>query len=598
MRGFFDALEAALPDGPPASVLEVGRGRGRGDGPWSASGTPTPRRRRRPARPRPGGRLAARGLTAPVRRHRPPAVPGRRVRPRARRSRCSSTCPTPRGASPSSTGVCRGDLVVSVPREPVWRVANLARGKYLSRAREHAGHIQHWSRRRFAGLVASQLRRGHRPRARSPGRWSAPARGRPGRPAPAMTTVVDGTAVRAAPRPAATATAPPAEPPHVADPGRGSPATTRCWSWPPSPSASRCASRSASPTTPRPPTRPPTSARACRSWRATASSGTASPSCTSRRSCPFLLGPGERGVRRSPHRARSCSRVVSSTALVLPLALLARRIGGPDRGRRSRPGSPRSAPACRRAWSTGARAPRPSTCCSWPTAVWCVVSAADATGEPRAVRIGGAGLLVGLAYLTRPEGLFFALPLGLAVWSSGASRGAGAVRGRPRTRSSRWPSVRRPARCCASCRTPPTCTTTPARSSSAPRRRTPRSRPGTRSPRPTATSATACCGRSTRPVCTSPTPSARRCPSLAADDPGGYAAIVGTNVRRAGRGDRGPRVGPDAVLGAAARARCGCWPASAPGGPGARGPPASCWPAPRCRWPPRSPSSCSPATWW
>ena len=45
-------------------------------------------------------------------------------------------------------------LVLSVPREPVWRVANVARGKYLSDLGNTPGHINHWSSRSFAGLVS------------------------------------------------------------------------------------------------------------------------------------------------------------------------------------------------------------------------------------------------------------------------------------------------------------------------------------------------------------------------------------------------------------------------------------------------------------
>lgn len=58
------------------------------------------------------------------------------------------------------------------------------------------------------------------------------------------------------------------------------------------------------------------------------------------------------------------------------------------------------------------------------SALWLAVSAADHRGRPRAVRAGAAGLLVGLAYLTRPEGRFVAVPLGVAVVVL-ALRGAG-----------------------------------------------------------------------------------------------------------------------------------------------------------------------------
>ena len=53
--------------------------------------------------------------------------------------------------------VSRGRLVLSVPREPIWRVANMARGKYLADLGNTPGHVQHWSRRTFVELVGSQL---------------------------------------------------------------------------------------------------------------------------------------------------------------------------------------------------------------------------------------------------------------------------------------------------------------------------------------------------------------------------------------------------------------------------------------------------------
>jgi SAM-dependent methyltransferase len=53
--------------------------------------------------------------------------------------------------------VSRGRLVLSVPREPIWRVANMARGKYLADLGNTPGHVQHWSRRSFVELVGSQL---------------------------------------------------------------------------------------------------------------------------------------------------------------------------------------------------------------------------------------------------------------------------------------------------------------------------------------------------------------------------------------------------------------------------------------------------------
>jgi ubiquinone/menaquinone biosynthesis C-methylase UbiE len=49
--------------------------------------------------------------------------------------------------------VATRDVVLSVPDEPLWRVANMARGKYLGAFGNTPGHIQHWSTRAFVRLV-------------------------------------------------------------------------------------------------------------------------------------------------------------------------------------------------------------------------------------------------------------------------------------------------------------------------------------------------------------------------------------------------------------------------------------------------------------
>ncbi len=45
-------------------------------------------------------------------------------------------------------------LIVSVPREPIWCVLNLARGKYVKSLGNTPGHIQHWSKGGFIMLVS------------------------------------------------------------------------------------------------------------------------------------------------------------------------------------------------------------------------------------------------------------------------------------------------------------------------------------------------------------------------------------------------------------------------------------------------------------
>lgn len=44
-------------------------------------------------------------------------------------------------------------LIVSVPREPLWRLLNVARGKYWSELGNTPGHLQRWSQSRFMALL-------------------------------------------------------------------------------------------------------------------------------------------------------------------------------------------------------------------------------------------------------------------------------------------------------------------------------------------------------------------------------------------------------------------------------------------------------------
>jgi SAM-dependent methyltransferase len=60
-------------------------------------------------------------------------------------------------------------LLVSVPREPLWRGLNLARGAYLRALGNTPGHLNHWSRRSFARLLG---RHGEIVELRSPLPWT------------------------------------------------------------------------------------------------------------------------------------------------------------------------------------------------------------------------------------------------------------------------------------------------------------------------------------------------------------------------------------------------------------------------------------------
>jgi 2-polyprenyl-3-methyl-5-hydroxy-6-metoxy-1,4-benzoquinol methylase len=60
-------------------------------------------------------------------------------------------------------------LLVSVPREPLWRMLNMARGAYWPALGNTPGHLNHWSRRSFVGLLS---RHGEVTRVRSPFPWT------------------------------------------------------------------------------------------------------------------------------------------------------------------------------------------------------------------------------------------------------------------------------------------------------------------------------------------------------------------------------------------------------------------------------------------
>lgn len=138
---------------------------------------------------------------------------------------------------------------------------------------------------------------------------------------------------------------------------------------------------------------------------------------------PLMLGLAGR-VFPDPHTGTVWLTILAGTALVLPAALLARRIAGTLAGITT-------------AW-VAALAPGLSTMLTHRgagseaeyallvlSAVWLGVTAGDHQGWRQRLRVAGGGLLVGLAYLTRPEGLFFALPIGVALVVAATRREVG-----------------------------------------------------------------------------------------------------------------------------------------------------------------------------
>jgi len=75
----------------------------------------------------------------------------------------------PSGAVRELLRVARKAVILTVPHEPWWRLANMMRGKYLSDFGNTPGHVQHWTRTGFVRLLALQ---GNAPRVRGVGLWT------------------------------------------------------------------------------------------------------------------------------------------------------------------------------------------------------------------------------------------------------------------------------------------------------------------------------------------------------------------------------------------------------------------------------------------
>jgi 2-polyprenyl-3-methyl-5-hydroxy-6-metoxy-1,4-benzoquinol methylase len=77
--------------------------------------------------------------------------------------------PEPRQTLAEMTRVAARHLLVSVPREPLWRGLNMARGAYLRELGNTPGHVNHWSAGAFTRLLADY---GEVIEARSPFPWT------------------------------------------------------------------------------------------------------------------------------------------------------------------------------------------------------------------------------------------------------------------------------------------------------------------------------------------------------------------------------------------------------------------------------------------
>ena len=77
--------------------------------------------------------------------------------------------PDPEHTVAEMARVAKRWLLVSVPREPLWRALNMARGAYWKDLGNTPGHVNHWSKRSFVALLS---RHGDVVQARSPFPWT------------------------------------------------------------------------------------------------------------------------------------------------------------------------------------------------------------------------------------------------------------------------------------------------------------------------------------------------------------------------------------------------------------------------------------------
>jgi 2-polyprenyl-3-methyl-5-hydroxy-6-metoxy-1,4-benzoquinol methylase len=60
----------------------------------------------------------------------------------------------PERALKNLLSITKNNLILSVPREPIWSMLNILRGKYLLSFGNTPGHINHWSKYNFIKLIS------------------------------------------------------------------------------------------------------------------------------------------------------------------------------------------------------------------------------------------------------------------------------------------------------------------------------------------------------------------------------------------------------------------------------------------------------------
>ena len=171
MAGFERAVDELIGLAAPQSILDVGCGEGVLTGRWAQRLAPTPvvgldladtvLAQHWQARERPNLRFAAgRAEQLPFADGEFDLVAAIETLEHLRE---------PDRALAEMARVARRRLLISVPREPIWRVLNVTRGAYLSRLGNTPGHLHHFSR---GGLLRLLARHGELMAVRTPLPWS------------------------------------------------------------------------------------------------------------------------------------------------------------------------------------------------------------------------------------------------------------------------------------------------------------------------------------------------------------------------------------------------------------------------------------------
>jgi 2-polyprenyl-3-methyl-5-hydroxy-6-metoxy-1,4-benzoquinol methylase len=172
MAGFQGTLDELFGRADPRSLIDVGCGEGVLAQQFA--------RRMGPERRVVGIDLEDAALQAEWERHAEPNLEYRVMRaehlPFADREFDAATAievlehvPDPEHTVAEMARVAQRHLIVSVPREPLWRALNMARGAYWRDLGNTPGHVNHWSKRSFVALLS---RHGDVVEARSPFPWT------------------------------------------------------------------------------------------------------------------------------------------------------------------------------------------------------------------------------------------------------------------------------------------------------------------------------------------------------------------------------------------------------------------------------------------